>query len=68
MRDDKNMLRMIRELDRTEKLIEMTEDDLAMAANANAMLQEQLRNEEDRCCSLEEQLRVSCLDLTTLVW
>ena len=62
---------MVKELDRTEQLCEVTMDDLGQVQIINTATQDQLRNEEDRCVTAEEQLRVGdycvdcqwCLDL-----
>lgn len=57
--DEKNLERMIKELERTEKQYDSTLEELAQNNLINTSTRQQLQEEEDRTLQAEEQLRVS---------
>lgn len=61
IKDEKNIVRMIKEFDRTEQLVEVTMDELGQISIINSAVRDQLRNEEDNCLMAEEQLKVRIL-------
>lgn len=57
--DEKNLERMVRELEKTEKQGDVTQDELAQVSIINNAVRDQLRHEEEKCIQAEEALRVS---------
>ena len=56
--DDKNVERMIKELERTEQQYDTTLEDLAQVTILNGATREQLQSEEERTLQAEDRLRV----------
>ena len=56
--DEKNVERMKKELDRTEEQLAICKEDLSTASLSNSAIRNQLAKHEEKCISVEEQLRV----------